>query len=125
MGSTQTGAVLESIVIIANEDLDGDIPTNVQPSEIRPQSQGPLQTWMARNRSWIFGVASKLAAIATLVLTALMAWPAIESSSDTRMATLLAKWTSWKDFMEFCEAVGYVRLVMLYYFTVQLISFLA
>ncbi|OIW29467.1 hypothetical protein CONLIGDRAFT_680316 [Coniochaeta ligniaria NRRL 30616] len=105
MASTETDVVLESIVIVRNEDHDISAPGTTSSFE-RTQAACEQQTqqWLRRNQSRIFGMVSKVAAIASLLLTALMAWPAITSSADTRMATLLAEWTSQKEYLEFCEA---------------------
>ncbi|KAH8909143.1 hypothetical protein BR93DRAFT_532893 [Coniochaeta sp. PMI_546] len=109
MALTETEvAVLESIVIVRNEEHNGSAPGTTSSFEpTQPACEQPTQTWLQRNWSRIFGVVSKVAAITSLVLTALMAWPAITSSADTRRATKLAEWTSQKDYLEFCEAHGW------------------
>lgn len=118
MASTETDVVLESIVIVGNEEHDISAQgTTLSFGRTQPTCERQTQTWLRRNQSRIFGMVSKVAAIASLLLTALMAWPAITSSADTRMATLLAEWTSQKEYLEFCEAVRYHRrpVVFLYY----------
>lgn len=110
MRSTEDGVVLESIVVVLQEH-DGDEGTRTPGTTATASSEAPVvdvshkPSWLQRNLSRIFGMVSKVAAVASLVLAALMAWPAITSSADTRLATLLAEWTSENEYMEFCEAV--------------------
>lgn len=53
-----------------------------------------------------FEVAIKSMGVIAFLLSCVALWPAVASASDTKMATRLAKWTSLKDFLEFCESVG-------------------
>jgi hypothetical protein len=106
MRSTDVELALESITTVL-EEHDGPQADSHESSEPEPANEAeiPAQAWLQRNRARIFAVASKVAAISSLILTAIMAWPTISSAGDTRLATLLAEWTSQKEYLEFCEAV--------------------
>lgn len=107
MQSAEPGIPLESLAVVQEHaERDSDSASRAAPSfESQSGSEAVSETWLQRHRTRIIGVASKAALLVSLVLTALMAWPTISSANDTRMATLLAEWTSQKEYLEFCEAV--------------------
>jgi hypothetical protein len=112
MSATSNDIALESVVVVSQEerrqDGDGDSVTQstVQDPETSSVSDEPAASWVKRSITRIVHPASQIAAFVSLVLTAVMAWPAVTSSSDTRLATLLAEWTSKKEYFEFCESVS-------------------
>jgi len=105
MQSADAEVVLESVVVVQEPDgcHDDDSSRTAASFEAPSANEAASQTWLQRHRTRIIGIASKVAAFVSLLLTALMAWPSITSAGDTRMATLLAEWTSQKDYLEFCE----------------------
>ncbi|KAM7197335.1 hypothetical protein V8F20_006689 [Naviculisporaceae sp. PSN 640] len=58
-----------------------------------------------RNHVWPrkLEIAIKSMGVVAFFLSCVALWPTMASASDTKLATSLAKWTSMKDFIEFCE----------------------
>jgi len=104
MAANETTIELEPVIVRPSEE-QAEVDGSSRPTTAT-LSEPPAQTWVQRNRFRMFGIFSKVAGIASLLLTAILAWPAVASAGDTRMATLLAEWTSKKEYMEFCEAVS-------------------
>ncbi|KAB5550902.1 hypothetical protein GE09DRAFT_154250 [Coniochaeta sp. 2T2.1] len=105
MASREAEVALESGLVVTSNAQRGE--GAVPPLDASAQSlneEASKGSWFQRNKWQIFGIASKLAAITSLMLTALTAWPTVSSAGDTRTATLLAEWTAQKEFLEFCEA---------------------
>lgn len=68
---------------------------------IRNQNPTRTEAW---TRKVEIGI--KSIGVVAFVLSCVALWPAVASAADTKLATSLAKWTSLKDFMEFCESVS-------------------
>jgi len=49
----------------------------------------------------------KTVGIIAFMLSCVALWPAIASALDTKLATSLARWSSAKDFLEYCETVSH------------------
>ncbi|KAK3940828.1 hypothetical protein QBC46DRAFT_119122 [Diplogelasinospora grovesii] len=85
---------------VAIKPVPGLRVTPVQQLDHGAASQSPCQrTWTRK-----FSIAIKTTGIIAFLLSCVALWPAITSASDTKRATLLAEWTSMKDFIEFCES---------------------
>ena len=72
-------------------------------SALSPGTETPLmKRILTHNGALIF----KVIGIASFVFTAIALWPAVASFKEARKATLLAEWTSKKDFLDYCEEVS-------------------
>jgi hypothetical protein len=47
----------------------------------------------------------KAIGIAGFIIACVALWPSLSAMNDSRRALVLAEWTAWKDFLEFCQAV--------------------
>jgi len=87
------------------EAVEGEDPRPTQTGHAGNETRGKHRHRWTRQ----FEVAIKSIGVIAFFLSCVALWPAVTSASDTKMATRLAKWTSLKEFLEFCESVCSIR----------------
>jgi len=70
-------------------------------------SSSPSKSSFHRIASYQLKTLMLILTILALVISSVSLWPSVSSANDAKRATLLAQWEAEKDFLEFCESVGF------------------